>query len=579
MLALLPEGATWIIPLTFILLLMGWISSIMIAAKQKGLVLLAFIPLTNPLAVVAMLFKHTSTGLIPFAAYALALATWLYGSHYSHKVEFERLSKYENMLKDQGEPLRASAYSEHTSNPDNNVWDHPYLMPLSLACQRTVEGEEARKTMDQLYENWSLPKHSVHIRYDDPNENRLPFITPDRTIHAVSAGFLQSSGSQEIKWPKSPKESADALEPFFDENRLEEVEKLREAVNRPEDVYPHAWEDGFDMLLPQLAKLKRFSQMVSLGSIFHSIQGNQRDSYQYARLAFQLSETGDSDLLISRLVQIAQIHIALETIMAAQQAHLWTDEQWVQIRSILDGYNMIQLIPNSLRLERAMGYTTIEPMFNQSWSSAMKHMNQMGTGGNSEIEKGALINVLDTMASKFSQAFLAKQWRMCLEAYSYMIEDLEQGMEASSKTPWKDIKSTWSDENIHQYGIFAKMLLPALSKVHHKAFLIQLKIELAKAAIDLERYYLKHGRYPNTIEDLSPAFSANPPIDPMTHLTLAYKKLDEDGFEIYSVGMDGKDDKGTNIKSSKRNQPAPPDDLLWSVRQNESVLPVFHMDE
>lgn len=357
------------------------------------------------------------------------------------------------------------------------------------------------------------------------------------------------------------------------------MEQLREAVFRSEDVYPHEWERGFDMLLPQLAKLKQFTQITSLASIYQSIQGVQDASYEQARLAFQLAETGDSDLLISRLVQFAQLHIALETIMSAQQAHLWSDEQWVQIRSRLDKFNLPALIPNSLRAERAVGYSYVEPMFTQSWSRAMKQMDHLGAAGKSEIETGLWMTLLDSVASKFSQAFLAKQWRLCMEAYSLMIEDLEQGVQASYSGPWKEIHTTWSDENLLQYGVFAKMLIPALSQAQNKAFLMQLKIELAKTAIDLERYYLKHGHYPDALGALSPAFRDTTPLDPMTRKMLKYEKVEDAGFELYSVGMNGEDDQGRHAVKPKRNENNPPDDLLWVIRVNPPELPSFHVDE
>jgi len=576
-LTLLPEGATWAISLTLIFLLVGWISSIAIAARQKGLLLIAFIPLTNPLAVVALLFKQTSTGLIPFSCYALALATWLYGGNHAHKVEFERLAAYEGQLSENGEPLRASAYKQSPINPDNNVWDHPYLKTLGLAGQRNQEGDQARKEMEGLYKSWSLPKHGVSVKYETPEEDRQPFIDPVRNIHDLSIQYLQSSGEPDIKWPTTPQSSAQALEPFFSERR-DDLKRLREAVTRPEDVYPHAWENGFDMLLPQLAKLKSFTQISSLSSIYHSLQGHQEESYQNARLTFQLAMTGDTDLLISRLVQFAQLQIALETIMAAQQTHLWSDEQWVEIRSFLNDYSAIKHMPNSLRLERAVGYSYIEPMFNQSWSKAMKRLGQLGGSGQMEIETGMAMNLLDTMASKFSQAFLAKQWRLCMEAYTFMIADMEQAVAASKETPWKDIQSNWADQNILNYGILAKMLIPALSNIQEKAIHIQVKLELAKVAIDLERFYLKHGSYPDSLDDLSPTYRLTPPLDPMTQKALSYRRNEGGGFEMFSVGMNGTDDGGKHIKKPKRNQTNPPDDLLWRIEKSSPLLPAFQVD-
>src|SRR6056300_1379375 len=81
----LPEGATWIIPLTLILLLAGWISSIAIAVKSKWLALFAVFPLTNPIAVIGMMYKSMTKSMIPLGFYALALIVWFTGSSRSYK--------------------------------------------------------------------------------------------------------------------------------------------------------------------------------------------------------------------------------------------------------------------------------------------------------------------------------------------------------------------------------------------------------------------------------------------------------------------------------------------------------------
>ena len=44
----------------------------------------------------------------------------------------------------------------------------------------------------------------------------------------------------------------------------------------------------------------------------------------------------------------------------------------------------------------------------------------------------------------------------------------------------------------------------------------QLMVEMAKASVPLERFYLKHGRYPEQLEHLVPEFCDVMPQDPMS---------------------------------------------------------------
>ncbi|MDB6077884.1 MAG: hypothetical protein JWO82_1631 [Akkermansiaceae bacterium] len=60
-------------------------------------------------------------------------------------------------------------------------------------------------------------------------------------------------------------------------------------------------------------------------------------------------------------------------------------------------------------------------------------------------------------------------------------------------------------------------------------------------ACDLERYYLEHGSYPDTLEP----FERQSTLDPLTAQPLCYAR-DGDGFRLYSVGPDGIDQGGGN---------------------------------
>ena len=44
---------------------------------------------------------------------------------------------------------------------------------------------------------------------------------------------------------------------------------------------------------------------------------------------------------------------------------------------------------------------------------------------------------------------------------------------------------------------------------------VQLMVEMAKASVSLERFYLKHGRYPEQLEHLVADFCDITPQDPM----------------------------------------------------------------
>ncbi len=489
---LLPEGAIWIIPLSLILLIAGWMSSIAIAVKSKWLALFAIFPLTNPIAIMGMIYRNRSKSMIPIGLYALALMVWFTGSNRSYKIEFERLIAYEAGLIEQGEPIKPSDIPGPKVNADENVWEHPFLKPLTMAGRPGKIGDVAREKLDAFYEPLQLPKHRVRLKYEETSPERLPMFLPTRKLVELSVGIKLQANQATLTedLPRSPIEAARALEPFF-KTIQPDISLLAEAVYRKGDAYPFAWDQGFNLQLPHLTKMRDFSQIAHMDSIMHSTLGHSNESFKSAKLAFQLSETGDSDILISRLVQMAQQTIALDTLVAAQNHHVWNEAQWIEIRNKLDSINMIQLMPDSLRVERVMGRASISPLLEQTWSDAMHTIANMGSGDRLPIE-GMVKSALDFFGSNFSGAFLAKQWRLCQEAYSLMIDDLEKAAEASKSQAWKDVQISWDDADLRQYGLFAALLLPALDKALNKAILQQAKLELAKASIDIELYFLKN---------------------------------------------------------------------------------------
>jgi hypothetical protein len=93
------------------------------------------------------------------------------------------------------------------------------------------------------------------------------------------------------------------------------------------------------------------------------------------------------------------------------------------------------------------------------------------------------------------------------------------------------------------------------------------QIRCAMAGVAAERYRLKHGRWPEGLEQLKTAgFLETVPGDPFTEAPLRLSRR-KDGIVIYSVGPDGVDNRG-NI--NRENPPTPGTDLgfqLWDVPQ------------
>jgi hypothetical protein len=109
----------------------------------------------------------------------------------------------------------------------------------------------------------------------------------------------------------------------------------------------------------------------------------------------------------------------------------------------------------------------------------------------------------------------------------------------------------------------AVIMVPGVHRVVEAHNRVQAHLRCAQVATAVERYRLKHGQWPDSLEQLVPNFIAKVPDDPYVPGPLRFRKLN-DGVVIYSVGADGEDNHGT----LDRKHPRPGTDIgfrLWDL--------------
>jgi hypothetical protein len=104
--------------------------------------------------------------------------------------------------------------------------------------------------------------------------------------------------------------------------------------------------------------------------------------------------------------------------------------------------------------------------------------------------------------------------------------------------------------------------------------------EMVVTAIALERFRMRHGRYPETLAALIPEVIAQMPHDYLDGQPLRYRLKPDGHFLLYSVGFDGKDDGG---------DPRPPDsftgtssfargkDLVWPEAATDGEIEEYKL--
>ncbi len=70
---------------------------------------------------------------------------------------------------------------------------------------------------------------------------------------------------------------------------------------------------------------------------------------------------------------------------------------------------------------------------------------------------------------------------------------------------------------------------------------------LAESACGVERHRLEQGGIPESLEALVPRYLTRVPLDPVDRAPLRYRRDGERRYLVYSVGPDGRDDRGETL--------------------------------
>ena len=88
-----------------------------------------------------------------------------------------------------------------------------------------------------------------------------------------------------------------------------------------------------------------------------------------------------------------------------------------------------------------------------------------------------------------------------------------------------------------RFAILSRMLLPALSKAATKEANLTARLRCTEVALAIERFRLDHeGALPATLQELTPKYLLQIPVDPFDESPLQYEHLPSHGYRVFSSG-------------------------------------------
>ena len=297
---------------------------------------------------------------------------------------------------------------------------------------------------------------------------------------------------------------------------------LREAAKRPKQNFPYPFENGLDVNLPHLAKLKGLTQVLWHSAAIKLARGDADGAMEDVRLQFRLFEvTGDDIYLMGQLVHAAIGHIIETGLIAGLHLGQWNDEQlaeWDKLLTLDKDY--LKQWERCIQSERLMTTMTIESVIN----------------GETKGSAGEFIK--DTR-------WIPRQWLVkdlifydtTMKQYTELIREAAD----TGRIDQKKISLHFSKANAtseQKMYPFSRMMIPALGKTMAKAGRLMNKFSAARLGIAIERYRRAKGTLPGDLGELVPDYIAALPSDTMTGKPLVWE---HHGSPRYKIPIDDTD--------------------------------------
>jgi hypothetical protein len=375
------------------------------------------------------------------------------------------------------------------------------------------------------------------------------------TFADLQAGAEFYRGNLNYPQPAAPGSPAADIRVALGKFDPEISELCEAAAARPYSRFPVAYDYQPCWAIPlrHLAALRKLCHVVQVRVLARLELGQAPEAFDELKLGWRLSDSiRDEPLLISHLVRVATVGINLQTLREGLVRHAWNDAQLAEFEKLLASMNLLAEYKLAMRGERAMSTSGLD------W---MRRRGFLPLGGENYFETSRISNVMPS--GWYYQNMLT---------ISEMFQELIfPTVDENAHRIYPD-KADASDSRLEKmrtgpYNIFAKLLMPALSKATRNSARMQTCVDAARIACGLERYRLANGKLPETLDALTPRFIESLPTDVMDGKPLRYHLKSDGGYVVYSIGWNQADDGGQIVLTTGKTPSVDPTrgDWVWQM--------------
>jgi hypothetical protein len=313
----------------------------------------------------------------------------------------------------------------------------------------------------------------------------------------------------------------------------EALTQIHGAEGLPGGAYPlDATQRPWELLFPHLSGLRRAESLCSVSAVYAAEGGDRVAAVRDLMAGRTVAESlGEPVCLIDALVRMAANELwagALEGVLGLAEL---TPQQLGALRQRVEQEKGSSPMVQAWHGERAFGL------------QALAHLEEM-IGGEGMGAAVAFYRLVPSWHERDALFYADTMGRMVQIASLPLRERVRRSQELAH-----DVEADADRTRLEH--LVSSILMPAFCRAVAEEVKMQAQLEVARVGLALEEWRLAHRAWPDSLEELVPGVLVAVPEDPFSDRKVRYLRTPE-GVVVYSVGLDGKDDRGVSEEEADR---------------------------
>ena len=383
---------------------------------------------------------------------------------------------------------------------------------------------------------------------------------------------MVAPGKAMIRWQQPDIRDLDATNSWKDvEAAVAQNEKsfalLRQIIAKPVFDFQIKYERGFadfDFTNLYLIESKKAAQRLESAAECDLHRGDVTSAVENLRAMLALAKAIRNErLAISELVRIAMASIAVNANWEILQSTNATDAQLAEMQNDWTSLDFIRCQEGALEMERALSLITANhwrksPSVLQHYLASWRYVwtpSGVSNRDTTAFDKMKVVIKVFMWRHWWSYPDEIRMLKGCevlldtvraVETNNALLPQISSQKKKLESLRLKEFDDEWEaffGRDMDMHRMLSSSVI-SLSGVFRKAMSAEVAKEMTITAIALKRYQLKHGDYPPDLNSLVPELVPKVPLDPVDGQPLRYRRNADGTFLLYSVGENGKDDRG-----------------------------------